>query len=216
MTYTTSYSGLVAEVQDFCEDSNDEFVARLPDMIARACDMVQRDLGLARWRTIDTSITVSPGVYILTRDASWLVVHSVSFPTLSAYCDQRLLDYVKRAGSSNGTPKYLAEVSDSQIRVAPPPSTSVQAEVEVTKRMTRLSTSNETNWLTNNAADLLLLATLINAEAYLVAPERVAEFTALYTAILESARKELRAAEKANYEPIRAAPQPTLTPGASA
>ena len=160
--YTTSYDDLVADLQDITESTEPEFVLQIPKIIARAQDVVQRDLGLEIWRSFSSVSTVN-GVNTITRQASWLQVHSISIPTIGAYPEQRKLDFLRMYGTTSGTPKYWAEVSETSIQLAPTPNAVFALSVEVLERLPALAGGNQTNWLTTHAADLLLLQALIGA-----------------------------------------------------
>jgi hypothetical protein len=211
--YAPTYPELVLEVQDICENTNSEFISNIPRFVHRAQDTVQRDLGLDIWRDYELG-TLSTASY--TRSQDWLIVRSLYLPVSNRFLDKRHLDYVRGYGGSSGTPKVWCEDQETTLLVAPAPSSSLSIRVEFYKRLDALSEANPGNWITRNAGDLLLLQTLINAQSYLVAPERVQEFSSFYAALLQSAVPELRDSERQRYAPIRAAPRPAIQAGASA
>jgi hypothetical protein len=57
-------------------------------------------------------------------------------------------------------------------------------------------------------APLLLNAALVEAEKFLIAPERVAEFNAAYGQLLGPARARWREARGQAYEPVAPTPAP--------
>lgn len=215
MAYTTSYDELFANLMDITESTEPEFVVQIPAIIARAQDVVQRDLGLEIWRTF-SPVSTANGVNTITRDPSWLQVHSISIPALGAYPEQRKLDFLRMYGSSSGTPKYWAEVSETSIQLAPTPNAVFALSVEVLARLPALAEDNQTNWLTTHAGDLLLLQALIGAEMYQSSQARVAEFQGAYQLLLAGAQKELRIQERSGYTPTRAASEPSAQTGSHA
>ncbi len=211
--YSPSYTTLVSEIQDICENTNDEFVANIPRFIQRAADQVQRDLGLELWNAYsDTTLTTTG---ILARDADWLIVRSLYLTLQGKFIEKRHIDYV-RLYRGIGRPKVWCEDEQATIIIGPTPNSSYPVKVQYYERLAALSVSNETNWLTANAGDLLLLQALINAQSYLVSPERVQEFSGMYQAVLQGSVTELRDSERQRYTPVRSAPRPVLQPGASA
>jgi hypothetical protein len=214
MAYTTTYADLVADLQDIVDSDNPEFVAEIPNIIARAQDIVQRDLGLDIWRTypLPTVATVisTPTV---ARQATWLDVRSIFIASTGSPLEKRTIDWVRMYGSATGTPRYWAEMSDSVIRLAPIPSAVLTLEFDVIARHAPLAGGNQTNWFTQHAADLLLLQSLIGAEMYIDSPERTAQFMQAYQLLIGSAIKELRTQERAGYEPTREASRPSMQPG---
>ena len=55
-----------------------------------------------------------------------------------------------------GTPEYYAYFDDTTIYVAPTPNSNIPVEISYRRRLPALSSSNLTNWLTDNASDALL------------------------------------------------------------
>lgn len=213
--YSPTYSSLLLELQDICEDTNAEFVANIPKFLQRAQDQVQRDLGLAIWRDYQTATPITTAAY--TRPTGALIVRSIYLPTQNKWVEQRSLDYVRSYGGSSGRPRVWAEDQETTLLFAPAPDVSYAVRIEYYKRLAALVvTSNETNWITDNAGDLLLLQALINAQSYLVSPERVQEFTSMYGTILQIAQTELRDSERHRDMPIRSAPRPSVQVGTNA
>lgn len=213
--YSPTFSSLLTEIQDICEDSNAEFVANIPLFLQRAQDQVQRDLGLDFWRAYQTGTPITTAAY--TRDANWLIVRSIYLPTQNKWVEKRHLDYVRGYGGSTGRPRVWAEDTDTTLLFAPTPDISYSARVEYYQRLPALVlTSNETNWITSNAGDLLLLQALINASAYLVNPEKEQSYGAMYGIVLQGAQTELRDSERHRDMPIRAAPRPSMQAGGNA
>lgn len=215
MAYTTSYSQLVADLQDIVKSTNPAFVAQIPKIIAQAQDAVQRYLGLDIWRSIVPASTVSLQ-RTMTRNAGWLEVRSIYNASSGTYLHKRSPDWIRMFGPSEGAPRYWAERDETNFTLAPKPDGVYDLEVEVLSRMPALSDSNTTNWITNNAADMLLLACLIGSEAYLVSPERAAQFKSMYEETASMALRELRQQERMGYEPTRAASEPSVNAGARA
>lgn len=207
MGYTTTYSDLVDEVQTIVDSTNEEYVAQLPKIIARAHDQVQRDLDLEMWHAIVPKNITSK---ILARDMAWLKVLSIYLPVTGEFVEKRSLDYVRACGNAAGNPRYWADKSESEILVVPAPTMATSCEVDVLQRLPTISEDNQESWITKNAADLLLLQTLIGSEVFLVGGERVSEFAALYKIVSASAIDELRGTGRKEYEPTREASKPSL------
>lgn len=212
MAYTTTYATLLSDIQDIVDSDEPEFVAQIPNIIARAQDILQRDLGLEIFRSFVNS-TMTTGVGTIARNASWLNVSSIRMADAGYYLEPRTNDWVRMYGTTQGVPKYYSETDETTIRIAPIPNGAYEYAVEVINRLPNLSPSNQTNWLTRNAADLLLLLCLVGAESYLNSTERVAEFMQFYQMLLASATQELRSQERAGYTPTREASRPSMSPG---
>jgi hypothetical protein len=78
--------------------------------------------------------------------------------------------------STSGNPSHFTIIGE-QMQINSTPSSSV--EIAYFKKLAALSDSNTTNWLTANAPDMLLYASLIEAETYLVNTEKAAVYAAM-------------------------------------
>ena len=79
--------------------------------------------------------------------------------------------------TATGTPKYWSWWDHNTIYVAPTPDLAYNVELGITRLPTRLSTSNTTSWLGNNAPMALLYGCLAEAFKFLKGP---AEMLQLY------------------------------------
>lgn len=213
MAYTLTYSELVTQVKSIVENDVSDFVAQLPKIIAIAQDTIQRDLDLSIWRTVVADHVTAGSAIYPSRADTWLKVLSIWIPSEGVHLERRSKDYVRMFSANRAVPRYWAEISETELQVAPIPLQNYSIEVDVHKRLPALSDSNQSNWISKNCADLLLLATLIGSESYLVAPERVAEFSQLYAATLAGAIRELRGVEREEGAPVRAAVPPKISGG---
>ena len=90
--------------------------------------------------------------------------------------------------TATGTPKYWAWWDHNTIYVAPTPDSAYNVELGITRLPTRLSSSNTTSWLGNNAPALLLYGCLAEAFKFLKGP---AEMLQLYEQSYQRAIQEL-------------------------
>ena len=90
--------------------------------------------------------------------------------------------------TSTGTPKYWAWWDHNTIYVAPTPDSAYNVELGITRLPTRLSCTNTTSWLGNNAPALLLYGCLAEAFKFLKGP---AEMLQLYEQSYQRALQEL-------------------------
>jgi hypothetical protein len=63
-------------------------------------------------------------------------------------------------------------------------------EIQYHERPEPLDTTNQTNWNTQYAPQLLVYASLLEAQPFLMRPERTQEFMGLYQAAMTSIAKE--------------------------
>lgn len=199
--WTTNYADLLELIGNYVEDSSTEFNDAAPGIIARAEERVIKDLDLAIWNTTTTTST-SAAVATVTKNIA--LAQSIYDATNSRFLERRTHDFVTMYGGS-GQPLYFSE-ADTALTLAPTPSDVYSIRIRYLDRPQALSLSNTTNWLTENAADALLAAALVESERFLIAPERVGEFEADYAAKIGPLRAFWRDVRSEPFEPITPAP----------
>ena len=84
-----------------------------------------------------------------------------------------------------------ANSSDLIITLAPTPSATLSYAVDYIKPITGLSSSNTTNWIGNNAENVLLSACLYESSAFLKAPETVTLYKAQFDEAVQLMQQEM-------------------------
>ena len=105
--------------------------------------------------------------------------------------DEFIYDYWKNS-STTGTPKYWANYTDTAILVAPTPSAALSVEMTYSRRLAGLSSTNTTNWLTENAQDLILYGALMEASTFTKNREDYSIYTQRYQVAVESVNNQAR------------------------
>jgi hypothetical protein len=95
--------------------------------------------------------------------------------------------------SLEGLPKYYANIDGVRFAVAPTPDDDYQFELSYYERLQQLDSGNETNWLTENAYDLLLFGSLLETPPFLRDDER----TQMWQTYYDRAAASLTAVEQA-------------------
>lgn len=203
-TYATNYDLLKEELKRYVEDDTTEFITDIGNIISRGQDRVARDLDLTIFHTSQSQPIVS-GVATLTKPSGALAVRYYFFMASKKFAERRTVDLVKAFGGS-GLPEYFAELDESTVLLAPTPDAAYAAEVSFVRRPPALAADAQTNWITDNAADLLLLACLIESEQYLVGDERLPVFRQDYRDKLESTGDYLRELSRKEYMPSQMQP----------
>ena len=90
--------------------------------------------------------------------------------------------------TATGKPRYWAWWDHNTIYVAPTPDLAYNVELGITRLPTRLSSSNTTSWLGNNAPAALLYASLAEAFKFLKGP---ADMLQIYEQSYQRALQEL-------------------------
>jgi hypothetical protein len=218
-TYTT----LKQALQDWPVDDDTRYVSQLDTIIGLGELRVLKDLNIEYFDTIDlTKVTTGS-----TREAPKLstmfqirTVILTDLPDTTARNDRYLErrsyeycrtycpgEYVPVAGTE---PLYFCELNDTQIYIVPPSTLAYGIEYRGLVRPVGLSGSAATSWLGTNVPDLLFAACLMEAEQFLKADDRYADFKNKYEQeLLPTARLELRQSIRSgDYGPMRPAPGP--------
>ncbi len=194
-----NYSTLTTNIKNFLEDDSTEFDTSIDQIIGQAESMIfQRLPNLPCYRSIATgNLVVGTSEYTITsariiRNVSVTVSSEISY--LNHRVDSYLRDYWPNS-SSTGTPIMFstknAGSSDLVITLAPTPSATLDYAVDYIKPITGLSSSNTTNWIGNNAENVLLSACLYESSAFLKAPETVTLYKAQFDEAVQLMQQEM-------------------------
>jgi hypothetical protein len=209
--WTTTYDDMVSQLETFVEDLSAEFVATVNGCINRAEERLFKDLDLSLMN-LQLPTTLGSGIWSLSKTAPIKqspLLNIFNFDT-STHIERRTLAYVQAYGATQGPPAYFAE-DTVNVYFAPVPDMAYNVVITYPNRPTPLASGNQTNWFTDNSADLLLYAALVESETFLIAPERVQEFEGKYRVNLGPARAFWRGVAQTGYEPINPTPTPQAT-----
>lgn len=206
--WTTTYTSLVSLLMTFTEDDTAEFSSAVAGCINRAEDRILRDLDLSLFN-VATSTSTTSGQSTTLRPNPKSPIKSIYLPSLGVHASRRTRDYLQAYGGS-GAPVYFCE-DDADIVWAPTPDTAYEVVIVEALDVAPLSPTNVTNWISDNVADLLLKAALVESEKFLIAPERAQEFEQDYARLLGPLRAKYRSSMQTDYEPVSPTPTPTPT-----
>jgi len=199
MAYKTTATDLTANLQAWLEDDSSEFAASIPQIINLGELRLLKDLDLT---IFDSATTASTAVSndILSKPAAytsdfqlgvrWMYI-SVSGET--KWLELRSIDFVRDyLNGVDGLPKYFAEDGESQWRLAPSPDAIYTVNINFRSRPSPLVvTTNESNWLSDNAADILQYACLAEAEKFVKSDDRIPIWENDYVARFPAAKREI-------------------------
>lgn len=202
-TFTT----LKAALLDYTEDDSDEYASNLELIIKNSQERLVRDLDLEIFKQVYTGTFTVNSPYV-SKPSSLLTISTFFFINSSGkyvFLDPRTYAWCEMyAQGTSGEPKYFDEAfSDSQIILAKKPAGSWSYTIRGLKRPDYLSDSNPTNWLSNNAGDLLLYAALVESEGFMMAAQtgKVQEWENEYMKRIVQARLELGQIARTEYSP---------------
>jgi hypothetical protein len=198
----TTYAELTTQILNYTETSTDVLTSTITDdFIEHTENRLLRDLDLDAFKshqnstlTADTPFLSLPGG-TTPEPTSLATIRTVmvyaSTSSARDFLEQRDISFMNEywpIRTSTGTPKYWAWWDENTIYLAPTPSSALYVELGITRLPTRLSSSNTTSWLGNNAPVALLYGCLAEAFKFLKGP---AEMLQLYEQSYQRAIQEL-------------------------
>lgn len=174
MATITTFSTLKAAVADWLDNTGISAVGGPIDvMIELAEDQIYRELRLrfmesATTPAVASGVVAIPSGFLELKNAS-ITLSGSQFRLTPKNSDWIYNTYPHR--TSSGLPRFIAQEGDSFI-FGPFPDAGYTVNLQYYARPTSLGTGNETNWLTTNASDVLLNATLLQSIGYLGRDER--------------------------------------------
>lgn len=176
-----NYLQLQTETQDYLHRT--DLTAKMPGFVALAESYLFRELAIS-----DTDKTVTgtaSGTIALPADFLQMVRL-----TLDVYGIERELDYWKDPQPGmigTGTPRFYA-LETNAIRLYPAPASATTYTLYYTPKLSALSPTNTSNWLLENAPDLYMYSTALEAAKYIRDNETLQTLAAMLPAMLESVR----------------------------
>ena len=173
----STFTELKDAVADWLDRS--DLTARIPDFIALAEARINRELRIrpmevrsTMYATVDQQYFNLPGGYIQMRN----IQLNTNPTTPLEYITPEMLDRLY-GSTTTGKPKAYTLIGD-EIQLAPIPDSAYQIEMAFYEKFTPLgdgiSGTVTSNWLTENAPDILLYGALMEAEPFIKNDERVA------------------------------------------
>jgi hypothetical protein len=157
-----------------------DLTSMIPDFIGLGEARIFREMRVQCMET-QLSDTIASGVIAVPSDYVELIHARVdgspTSPLTKKTSEWIYANYPTR--SADGQPKFIAREGGSFI-FGPYPDSTYSIKGLYYARLAPLSDGNTTNWLTENAPDLLLFAALCEAAPYLVKDDRVALWEAKY------------------------------------
>ena len=198
----TTYSELTTQIIDYTETSTDVLTStRTDDFIEHTENRLLRDLDLDAFKSHQYSTLTADSPFLSLpggtdpEPTSLATIRTVMvYSSASAardFLEQRDISFMNEywpIRTDTGTPKYWSWWDENTIYLAPTPSSALYVELGITRLPTRLSSSNTTSWLGNNAPVALLYGCLAEAFKFLKGP---AEMLQLYEQSYQRAIQEL-------------------------
>jgi hypothetical protein len=199
----TTYAELTQQILDYTEVSTDVLSStRTDDFIEHTENRILREADLDAFKSHQYATVTADNAFVSlpggtnpdpTSLSTIRTVHiyPASGTATRTFLEQREISFMNEywpVRTSTGTPKYWAWWDENSIYLAPTPDSAYNIEIGITRLSTRLSSSNTTTWLGNNAPSALLYGCLAEAFKFLKGP---AEMLQLYEQSYQRAIQDL-------------------------
>ena len=189
MSVVMTYDSLVLNVQQFMERNDADFVAQIPNLIALAESNIAAELKtFLQLTVVETSLAQNQ--VVLTKPARWR--KTVSMKVNGQPMLIRSQDYVAQyqSESANGQPLYYADYDYSNWNFAPKPDQTYPVEIIYYSEIQPLDATNQQNLFTQIAPQAMLYGTLVQAQGYLKALDKLPVWRQYYSDALAALKKE--------------------------
>lgn len=185
MAYSMTYDSLLTDLRRYLErgftpESDLLVYEQLPRLVNMAERRIARELKVQGFQRAVTA-TLSQGVAVYKKPNRWRDTISMTVDGNSVFA--RSYDYCRSYWpdlDQTGTPEFYADYDYSHWLVVPTPAAAVEMEVLYYELPALLDDSNQTNWLTDFAPNLLLYGALLEATPFLKNDTRVQLWQTLY------------------------------------
>lgn len=192
MAETLTFDSLKADLQRYLERgdsiaSDPEVFAQFPRLINLAERRIARELKVQGFiEVVTTTLAVGQSVY--DKPDRWRDTISMNIGTGAANNTRtpiftRSYEYLRACWpdeSATSTPEFYGDYDAQHWLIAPTPDAAYPLEVLYYAQPPLLDESNQTNWLTDYAPQLLLYAALLEATPFLKNDDRITIWQAMY------------------------------------
>ena len=192
-SWVMTYDDLTSTVLQYLERKDVAVVNAIPTFISLAeFELSQEIKTLGQLQVVEATMTTANPV--LQKPARWRKTVSMNVSVNGVYQPVllRKYEYLKNYwtdASKTDVPLYYADTDWDHWYLAPTPSTAFSFEVLYYERISPLSSTNQTNWLTQNAPNAMLFGTLLQAMPFLKNDQRTI-FQQKYTEAMQALKTE--------------------------
>ena len=200
---SVTYSELTQQILDYTEVSTDVLSSTVTnDFIEHAENRIFRDVDIDVFKSHQTANLTASNPFLSLPGGSrpeptslgtvrTMQIFAPSGTPTRSFLEQRDVSYMNEYWpdrTATAEPRYWAWWDHNTIYVAPTPDLAYNVELGITRLPTRLSSSNSTSWLGDNAPALLLYGCLAEAFKFLKGP---AQMLQIYEQSYQRALQEL-------------------------
>jgi len=187
--YQQTYNNLVQDVINYMERNDVDFIAQIPSLIGLAESAIAAELKTYLQLTV-VETTLAADQVVLQKPARWR--KTVSMKVNGQPILMRSQDYVSmyQSESSAGQPLYYAEYDYDNWAFAPNPDATYPVEIIYYSEIQPLDTTNQQNLFTRECPQAMLFGTLLQAQGYLKALDKLPVWKQYYDDALGALKKE--------------------------
>lgn len=187
--YVMTYDNLVLDVQRYMERNDPGFVEQIPSLIGLAEAAIAAELkSLLQLNVVETTLLANQTVMV--KPARWR--KTVSVKTNGKPLLLRSQDYIAQyqSESNPGLPLYYADYDYNNWTFAPAPAEDTPVELIYYSLIQPLDSTNQENLFTRECPQAMLFGTLLQAQGYLKALDKLPVWKSYYTDALAALKKE--------------------------
>lgn len=186
-----TYDSLLEDLSNYTERDDDPFMNQRDRFVMMAENRLASEVrGLGFLRVVTTNLSGAT----LVKPARWRETKSFAITVAGEmkYLQARSYQYCRafNPSGSTGVPRYYSDEDYEHWYLAAVPDSGYAAEIQYHERPDPLSSTQQTNWTTQYAPQLILYAALMEAQPFLKTPERIPEFQQFYDRALMAVAKE--------------------------
>lgn len=187
--YQQTYNNLIADVITYMERDDADFVAQIPSLIGLAEAAIAAELKSYLQLTVVETTLLEEQV-ILQKPARWR--KTVSMKSNGKPILLRSQDYIAQyqSESDNGQPVYYADYDYNNWAIAPTPDQDYPIEITYYSLIQPLDTTNQQNLFTRECPQAMLFGTLLQAQGYLKALDKLPVWKQYYLDSLNALKTE--------------------------
>lgn len=222
-----TYTSLIQALQDWEVHSSIKFLANLPNIVGLGERRLWGDLNIEEYDHTDgSSFQMIAGNRLIAKPADVIQVRTVGYYGIGlsgargafVILEQRSSDYCQMYAPDatvHGPPAYYHELAFDHIEVVPTPDQAYQVYyryIGALPESLSAAAPASTTWLSRAGPDALFAACLMEAEHFIKADDRYADYMQKYQQELlprlrNEVRKSIRAGDYAPFKPAAAAAQ---------
>ena len=180
----TDYSDLTDNIRNYTETSTNVLSNTvIQPFIESIEDKIRRTVDLNYYRKYDTATLTVNNPY-LPLPSDWEATRYVQLIDSNddrTYLIQKDISFMNefapnRTSTGAGTPKYYAVYDDDTHMLAPTPNAALTVELAYTYKPPVLSSTTTSNWVSQNAPNVLLYGCVLEALGYLKGPADMIQY----------------------------------------